>query len=137
MTQATFTNSKGRVFVAFETVPHTRIDGKKTMLQRWRGTCAHPGCAAVFVVVTPLTVGSTKAFERKHCDAHKLNWQQIQALGRAHQASRGANRSRVLSDAEVAEIRRLAGEGLKPADLALVYPATAGTLREIIAGRRR
>ena len=49
--------------------PYTRKDGTATVLRVWCGTCAV--CGEPFTVKTPQRLEGTKAFGRKHCNAHK------------------------------------------------------------------
>jgi hypothetical protein len=44
---------------------------------------------------------------------------------------------RKLSDADVAEIRKLSEEGFSSGDLALVFPVSGSQIRNILGGRRR
>lgn len=64
------TTQDGRWFVLTGTEPYTRKDGTGTTLLCWNGACAV--CGAGFTVKTPRLLTGTKAFGRKHCDAHKL-----------------------------------------------------------------
>ncbi len=64
------TEKDGRIFRWYGVEPYTRKDGGNTVLLLWRGTCAV--CGDPFTVKTPQRLDNTKAFERKHCDAHKL-----------------------------------------------------------------
>lgn len=59
----------GRTFGWYGVDPYTRKDGSKTTLLLWRGACAV--CGEPFTVKTPQQPSSSKAFARKHCDAHK------------------------------------------------------------------
>jgi hypothetical protein len=125
-----FTAKNGILFTKKQNTPYQRKDGSLTSLAVWEAVCAKPDCSALFTITTPADAGiESKAFGRKHCDNHKAT--------RAECTARAALVNRKLTDTDVIEIRKLASEGLKPADLALVFPATAGTLREIIAGRSR
>ena len=64
------TEKDGRVFRWHGVEPYARKDGRTTSLLLWCGTCAV--CGEPFTVKTPQRLESTKAFGRKHCDAHKL-----------------------------------------------------------------
>jgi len=63
------TTCDGRIFRWHGVEPYTRKDGQRIMLLVWRGTCA--ACGKPFTVKTPQRLEGTKAFTRKHCDAHK------------------------------------------------------------------
>lgn len=70
----------GRVFVLWGSEPYQRKDGGLTTLKVWRATCAV--CGAPFEIKTPSTTSAasdSKAFGRKHCDAHKLSPEQVTA----------------------------------------------------------
>ena len=109
--------------------PFTKAHGTKMMLHIWESSCAKPDCSNLFTVRTPPDSFTSKAFGRKHCDLHKAT--------RAQCIERAAEVNKKLSDSEVLQIRKLAKEGLTPDSLALMFPASAGTIREIIANRRR
>lgn len=64
------TEKDGRVFRWQGVEAYTRKDGHKTMLLLWRGACAV--CGEPFTVKTPQRLEGSKAFGRKHCDAHKV-----------------------------------------------------------------
>lgn len=121
--------------------PYTKINGDETLLQCWSKQCEHPGCTNHMEFKTAgghygvpkegdsLTFSNRK-FLRKLCPTHYVRKDQDHAAG-------GRASARV-SDADVAEMRRLAKEeGASPDGLAMFYPLTPGTIREILAGRRR
>jgi hypothetical protein len=64
------TTDDGRWFLLTGAEPYTRMDGTVTTLLCWNGACAV--CGAGFTVKTPRLLTGTKAFGRKHCEAHKL-----------------------------------------------------------------
>jgi hypothetical protein len=91
-TGATVNTDDGRIFKWLEFKPYTRKDGTGTELSIWGSTCAI--CGALFTVATP-KAGDSKAFGRKHCDAHKLTQQENAAqwgkrMAGAKTAKRGA-----------------------------------------------
>jgi hypothetical protein len=125
-----FTAKNGVIFTEKTHLPYRRKDGSLTSLVVWEADCAKPECGKTFTLSTPVSAGlNSKAFGRKHCDEHKAT--------PAECTARAAQVNRKLTDADILEIRKLAEEGLKADGLALIFPATAGTIREIIAGRRR
>lgn len=63
------TQKDGRIFRWYGAEPYTRKDGTATLVLLWRGTCAV--CGEPFTAKTPQRLEGTKAFGRKHCDAHK------------------------------------------------------------------
>lgn len=69
---------KGRLWVETGEEPYIRKDGKATTLIVWSCRCAAEGCEASVDVKTPATGYETsKAFEAKHCPAHKLTKAQV------------------------------------------------------------
>ncbi len=60
----------GRLFEHIRCDPYSRRDGTQTLLSIWQSACAV--CGAPFSVSTPRFISTSKAFDRKHCDAHKL-----------------------------------------------------------------
>ncbi len=76
---ATVKTQDGRLFAFTGAEPYTRQDGTATTLLCWRGACAI--CGAAFTVKTPPLMADTKSFGRKHCDAHKLTPEQVNARG--------------------------------------------------------
>lgn len=125
----------GRVFTLQGTEPYTRKNGTETTLNVWHAPCARPGCAEPCVVKTPgeSEAAHSKAFNRLHCATHALPMHEVRRRGAISQCKARAK----VTDAEVAEIRAYAAQGLTPEDLALTYPLTSRTIREVIAGRRR
>ena len=145
------TTPDGRTFTEIGTEPYIRkSDGLPTTLRVWRAPCAHPQCTAHIVVKTTLGADPTKCvnFRNKHCERHKVTVKEFRQRGRealkrmnAEMTRRSQQVCRKLSDQDIADIRASA-TGFKSASeaanaLALIFPATAGTIREIISGRRR
>lgn len=120
----------GRIFSHTAVEPYTRKNGTQTELKIWEAKCSRQDCEKTFTVKTPAGgTADSKAFGRKHCDDHKAT-----AISSFKNM---VDKSRVLSDADVAEIRRLAEEGHKPSTLAMVFPVAEDTIRKILTGRRR
>jgi hypothetical protein len=78
----------GRLFSFTGAEPYTRKDGTETTLHCWRGACLV--CGAGFTVKTPVLLDGSKALGRKHCDAHKLTPEQVNALWDAATGGRHA-----------------------------------------------
>lgn len=119
----------GRVFTHTATEPYTRKDGTQTNLDVWMGVCARQDCDKTFEVKTPAENTATKAFCRKHCDDHKAT--------PSESFQRMVDTSRILSDADVAEIRALGAEGYKADVIAMLYPVKPRTVNAILRGERR
>ncbi|MHA6905465.1 hypothetical protein JK151_08935 [Ralstonia syzygii subsp. celebesensis] len=62
----------GRVWRRIGTEPYIRKDGSETVLVVWETGCAV--CGTLIQIRTPVDFSTTKAFLRKHCDAHKKAW---------------------------------------------------------------
>lgn len=125
---------KGRLFTLQGTEPYTRLNGTQTFLKVWHALCAHPGCTQPCVVKTPgQSTAVSKGFGRLHCAQHALTMDEVRKRGAVSQCRARAK----VSDQDVAEIRAWAAKGLSASALAMTYPLTAGTIREIISGRRR
>lgn len=140
----THTTNDGRVFTLAGIKPYTRKDGTTTNLAVWRTPCAHPGCTGERVITVPEGTTAAKAFALKHCRDHAITTDEFFRRGRealrAKQrelSARGAAAKRRLTDQDVSEIRASARGGMSYGALALCYPASKGTIREIVAGRRR
>ena len=69
-TPESVTTQDGRLFSFTDAEPYTRKDGTDTTLLCWNGACTV--CGAGFTVKTPQQLEGSKAFGRKHCEAHKL-----------------------------------------------------------------
>lgn len=59
----------GRVWRQVDAVLHTKKDGDTTPLIVWEIGCAV--CGVPVQIKTPIEISRTKAFLRKHCEAHK------------------------------------------------------------------
>jgi hypothetical protein len=131
----TYTNPRnGRTFTLVRTEAYTRKNGTQTMLKVWHAPCAKPGCQTPCEIRTPAdSAKPSGAFGMIHCHAHVLAKDEVRRRGAVSQCRARAR----VTDADVEEIRAWAAEGLKAADLAMTYPLTEGTIREIISGRRR
>lgn len=116
-------NRKGQVFTLVRTEPYVNRQGNNIVLNVWESICAHPGCANMFNIRTPShdTDNKSQAFYGRHCDNHKTT----------------PTSRRLVNDADVAEIRQLAAEGIPHWAIALVYPVAEGTVRAFVEGRRR
>lgn len=125
---------KGRTFTFQRTEPYTRKNGTHTFLNVWHAPCAREGCSNPCEVKTPSEgFGISKAFNKLHCPDHVLTMAEVRRRGAVSQCLA----RRKVTDAQVAEIRAYAAEGVTPETLEMVYPLTSRTIREIIAGRRR
>lgn len=71
------TTPDGRVFYHLASIPYIRKDGSETQVAVWHSACVM--CSKAFTVDTPLDFATSKAFGRKHCDAHKLTKEQTHA----------------------------------------------------------
>lgn len=130
----------GHLFDFLGIEPYTRLDGGKTTLRCWRKQCEHPGCEESWRFKSVGGKHSApeegvdydfkiKAFNRVMCAAHYVPKQQ-------RRGANGRATARV-KDADIAELRKLAAEGVSPVALSFWFPLTPATIREIIAGRRR
>lgn len=136
----TFTTPDGRTFEYMGVEPYRRVNGSWTRLDVWRLHCSREGCTGFREFKVPVGTTRSNNFNLKHCREHAATREQYLANGASALArinSDPTQRRRVLSDADIAEIRKLHAEGLKYAVIALLFPATPGTIREIVKGRRR
>jgi hypothetical protein len=129
----------GRQFTHLGFKPHVTRDGRAVYLNRWSTPCTCEGCTNVVEFSTPAGPSpdlrywetnepKAKAFNRDKCRQHARVLPDAAAGGRA---------SARVSDADVAELRHHASQGVPFAVLAVWYPLTPRTIREIVAGRRR
>lgn len=131
----------GHTFLFTGLEPYTRLNGSKTWLNCWSKNCSHPGCKEFWEFKTaasdtpedyPPGGGTHKdrRFAKVLCKAHTPK------VKRKH-APDAYNHQRRVTDAEVAQMRQLYRDGASYQDLALAWPLTPGSIREIISGRRR
>jgi len=126
------TNPKSGIeFTLIGERPYIRKNGTQTTLKLWQAPCAV--CGEPFTISTPIsdTANTSSAFYRKHCPDHKI-FHSAADFFKAGQAAK-----RKVSDDEVAKIREMAKDGLDNETIALFYPLTPNSIREIVAGRRR
>lgn len=87
------------------------------------------------------TKRAVKAAERERKAAEKAAAKETKRAAlegmRGDRVSPLGHPRRKISDEDVAEIRRLAGEGLSSKDLAVVFPVADSTIRSILLGNRR
>lgn len=70
----------GRTFWWLANIPYEREDKTHTEIAVWHSPCVV--CGVPFTVATPSN-GVSKAFGRKHCDAHKLTTAEVLSNRRA------------------------------------------------------
>ena len=137
----TFTTEDGRTFEYVRREPYQRKDKTWMELDVWWLQCSAPGCDEYREFKVPAGSTTSQYFKFKHCAKHAVSSEEFRKRGALALVAKINNdptrRRRVLTDAEIVEIRKLAAEGFKYADIALLFPATPGTVREIVKGRRR
>lgn len=75
---------KGRLWLEIDRQPYTRRDGTTTELVVWAAQCCADGCTEAVEVKTPVSgFSKSKAFDVKHCPAHKLTREQVNERFRA------------------------------------------------------
>lgn len=146
------THKDGRVFEFVREETYATRSGEVKPLYVWRTKCRRDDCDGDVVVTTPATgYATSSAFGLVHCPDHRLtraearkHWKdavkrgtqaykaRLLAEGKAHPVP-----NRILSDDDVAEIRRLLDEGFKAVDIALVYPVKVRTIYAIKQRTRR
>lgn len=147
---------RGHLFNFHGTAPHIRQDGKPTTLYRWTKRCEHPGCAYVWDFKAPALNPEGVLVPPEHPSRHYFkqfsahlcpNHRPVNTGERAKRRTLPTtyqSRSRG-TKADIVEMHELA-EKMEPQfktraalfqALALVFPFTPGTIREILFGRRR
>jgi len=105
------TTKDGREFIQIGEEAYTRVNGTDMVLWVWKGACAK--CSAPFEVKTPADRYSLTAFQRKHCDEHKLTWPEAMAAGRAARKVKIKEKGRELSarqEAVMSYLRKVTGQ---------------------------
>lgn len=153
---------RGVLFTYVGETPHTRRDGTVTRLFCWRKWCEHPGCVESWDFKTPTEnpdgtlktpeggPHASQGFLARLCRWHrpKNPRKRRTRAGKVKGAHPGLGKpspNRRLSEADVAEMRTIAAESPSPFKsrqalynaLALIFPVSAATAREIVAGRKR
>lgn len=75
---------KGKVFRFSHDTPYTTKDGREVLLHAWVSECKK--CGAPFEVLTAQRnpdASLQRRFDLVHCEAHRMSFQEVCALGRA------------------------------------------------------
>lgn len=145
----------GHLFEFHGTTRHITGDNRVTTLYCWAKGCEHPGCTEKWTFKSPAFNADGKLvppedpsrhywggkFDRFLCRQHHVRPPRVSTKPRKVKSSTYRSRQTV-SDRDVADMRKIASEyvGTRRSlyqGLALVYPLSAGTIREIVEGRRR
>jgi hypothetical protein len=85
---------KGRIWTEVGREPYTRRDGRQSEVIRWTSPCCHEGCTAQVEILTGVKFDKSQGFAAKHCPAHKLTREEVNARFRAGlRARKQASRS--------------------------------------------
>jgi hypothetical protein len=146
---------RGHEFTFLGTKPHIRQDGTLTELHHWAKQCENPSCAQrwTFKTAARTAQGITEPptaptrhysgeFTRVLCRHHRPRKKRAKSLTKRQTKPNSYTSRQTITDAEITQMRELALQHVGPKmalyrALAMAYPCTWATAREIVKGRSR